>query len=229
MSLILDALRRADAERERGNVPGLHTPQPMAPAALPAGGARTSVVVLSVLAGAVFAGGVAAWWHWRQPFGAPAPGPAVVAVAPVLVPVVPPAPVPAPVVAAPVTAAPASPVVPLAVAPAPVVAPKKVEAVKALPAVPLSGSGAVPAAAPATAEPGRVPMLQDLPAAVRQQLPSLAVSGASYSADPAYRMVIVNGQVLHEGDQAGSGVLLEAIAPRIVVFKGLGQRWGQGY
>ena len=38
MSYILDALRRADAERERGNVPGLHA-QPMP--AVTAPGAHT--------------------------------------------------------------------------------------------------------------------------------------------------------------------------------------------
>ncbi len=224
MSLILDALRRADAERERGNVPGLHTPQPTVPAAVPGVGARTPALVLSVLAGAVLAGGVAAWWHWRQPGDAPA----VVAVA--VAPVAPPAPVSA-LVPAPVPVPSPSPAPAQVTAAAPVVAPKKVESVRppVAPPVPVPMPVPAPSAALASVEPARVQLLQDLPAAVRQQLPALAVSGASYSADPAYRMVIVNGQVLHEGDQAANGVLLEAIAPRQVVFKGLGQRWGQGY
>lgn len=214
MSLILDALRRADAERERGHVPGLHTPQPMAPAAVPGRGSRTPAVVVSVLAGAVAAGGFAAWWSWRQPGGAPAA--LAVAVAPAVLPAAAPlpalGPLPAPV-SAPVPApAPAAVVAPPVAAPVPVPVPKKVEVVK-----------------PPVALPARVPTLQELAPAVRQQLPSLAVSGASYSADPTYRMVIVNGQVLHEGDPAGNGVLLESIGPRLVVFKGLGVRWTQGY
>ena len=214
MSLILDALRRADAERERGNVPGVHTPQAVVPSPVPAGGARAPVVLLSVLAGAVLAGGFVAWWFWRLP----AEVPAVVAVAPVVVPAPAAAPAPAP-------AADVKPVVP-----APVVAPKKVEVVKVPPAPPPPPPPVpvpVPAAVPAV--PARVPTLQELSPAARQQLPSLSVSGASYSADPAYRMVIDNGQVLHEGDQVVNGVLLEAIAPRQVIFKGLGQRWAQGY
>lgn len=215
MSLILDALRRADAERERGNVPGLHTPQPVVSAAVPAGGARAPVVLLSVLAGAVFAGGVAAWWHWRESAGAPA----VVAVAPVAVPAPAPAPAPAAVV---------EPVVP-----APALAPKRAEVVR-LPSAPRTPApvpvpAPVPAPVPVPVTPARIPTLQELSPGARQQLPSLAVSGASYSADPAYRMVIVNGQVLHEGEQAANGVLLESIAPRQVVFKGLGLRWIQGY
>ena len=47
MSFILDALRRADAQRERGQVPGLHSQSvaPPAPAA-PAPRSRASVVAL---------------------------------------------------------------------------------------------------------------------------------------------------------------------------------------
>ena len=74
-----------------------------------------------------------------------------------------------------------------------------------------------------------MPLLQELPAEVRQRLPQLSVAGASYSANPAYRMVIVNGQVLHEGDEAAAGVVLESIAPRQVVLRSAGQRWAVAY
>ena len=42
-----------------------------------------------------------------------------------------------------------------------------------------------------------------LPEAVRAQLPVPKISGPTYSSNPAYRMAIVNGQVLQEGDLAG--------------------------
>ena len=63
MSYILDALRRADAERQRGGVPGLHA-QPAAPA--PAGADRAPRLGAVALAGAavglLLAGGAAVWW-----------------------------------------------------------------------------------------------------------------------------------------------------------------------
>jgi general secretion pathway protein B len=53
----------------------------------------------------------------------------------------------------------------------------------------------------------------DLPPAVREQLPTLQLAGVTHSTNPLYRMVIVNGQVLHEGDQAAPGLVLERIEP----------------
>lgn len=214
MSLILDALRRADAERSRGAVPGLHTPQAMAPVALPAAlpAARSrwpGLVAAFVAVGGLLALG-AAWWHGRV-LVAPV---ARVVVAPAPAPVVLPLPAPVPLPAPAVVPEPAP--APLA-APAPV---RKVEPVVPKPA---------PAVPRAVVAPAAVSLLQDLPAAVRQLLPQLTVAGASYSANPAYRMVIVNGQVLHEGDEAVSGVVLESIAPHQVVMRRQGQRWGVSY
>ena len=74
MSYILDALRRADAERQRGAVPGLHDqpallqpeadgPAPLATAARGLMWAGGGVLLAAALAGA--------WWLGR---GSPAPG-----------------------------------------------------------------------------------------------------------------------------------------------------------
>ncbi|WP_370590610.1 general secretion pathway protein GspB [Xylophilus sp. ASV27] len=71
--------------------------------------------------------------------------------------------------------------------------------------------------------------LHELPEAVRQQLPALSFSGATYSANPLYRMVIVNGQVLHEGDTAAPGVVLERIEPQQAVLRFKGYRYAVGY
>ncbi len=67
--------------------------------------------------------------------------------------------------------------------------------------------------------------LADLPEARRRELPPLAVSGAVQSPDPAARMLIVDGQVLREGDAAAPGLVLERITPRAAVFSLRGQRF----
>ena len=45
-----------------------------------------------------------------------------------------------------------------------------------------------------------------------------------YANEPANRLVIVNGQVLHEGDTAAPGVTVEQIKLRSTVFAFRGQR-----
>jgi len=86
-------------------------------------------------------------------------------------------------------------------------------------------------AAPTTpaAQQPRVGTLAELPDTVRQQLPALAISGATYSENPQYRMVIVNGQVLHEGDTAAPGVVLEKIRQKEVVLRTQGYRYAAPY
>ena len=60
MSYILDALKRADAERERGHVPGLHTHN-VPPEAAPRG-RKNGWIIGAVLALAAIAVALAAWW-----------------------------------------------------------------------------------------------------------------------------------------------------------------------
>ncbi|WP_414708832.1 general secretion pathway protein GspB, partial [Roseateles sp.] len=45
--------------------------------------------------------------------------------------------------------------------------------------------------------------------------------------DPASRLVIVNGEVLHEGARLGSDLVLEQIRPRELVLRFKGQRYRQ--
>lgn len=82
--------------------------------------------------------------------------------------------------------------------------------------------------APAARAPApAVVALRDLPDSVRAQFPALQVSGVTYSSNPLYRMAIVNGQVLHEGDTAAQDVVLELIEPERVVWKFRDQRIAQ--
>ena len=91
-----------------------------------------------------------------------------------------------------------------------------------------------PASRPATAAPAAAPApdavrRQDLPENVRQQLPALTVAGATYSENPRYRMVIINGQVVQEGDTAAPGVVLETIRQKEVVLRAQGYRFTEKY
>lgn len=147
MSYILDALRRANAdrERERGAVPSIHAP----PSALGSstldadddeGRPRWPLLAAAVM---LAAGGAVAWFVWPRADGAPAAVPA-----PLPRPVTPAAaPVPAPlqVPAAPVTAA-AAPPPAAAVAPPPAAVPMAIPASAAARPV-----GTPPAAVPAPA------------------------------------------------------------------------------
>lgn len=237
MSYILDALRRAEAERQRGAVPGLQDqPQPLsAPAAAPAADpSRAGLRALAAI-GLLAAGGAAAWWWLKPPAAAPmAP---VVAVAPAqpvvqVAPPSPPAPVaPAPVVPAAVSSAPAVAAAPATATPALVLPP-----IPAQPAEPAAEPPKKPASRPAAAAPV-APVApapdavrrQDLPENVRQQLPALTVAGATYSENPRYRMVIINGQVVQEGDTAAPGVVLETIRQKEVVLRAQGYRFTEKY
>ena len=58
--------------------------------------------------------------------------------------------------------------------------------------------------------------------------PKLAFSGAVYSSNPAQRMLIVNGQVVHEGADLGAGVVLEEIKPKAAVVRFRGGRYQVG-
>ena len=264
MSYILDALRRAEAERGRGGVPGLHSQAVPVPGAAPVAERTAASPWLMASAGvAVAAVAVAGtWWVMQRP----APAPVVVAAAPAPAPAaVPAAPQPAPVAIAPAPAveapapeprpaekrsaappprekaAPPAPATRGAEPPAPP-ARSRAEPTRDLARDPARdvardpARGVVPprapepaavAAAPApTTATGTVFAQGDLPEAVRAQLPSLKISGVTYSANPAYRMAIVNGQVLHEGDPAGPGLLLEKIEPGRTIWSFKGYRYG---
>jgi len=209
MSYILDALKRADAERERGSVPGLHT-QPAVPADdedTPGGLKPWMWMALGV---SLALGGTLAWRLFTAGPAqeAPAPAPVVAQVPPpVAAPVPPPvpAPVPAPV---PVPAAVPAPVMPAPVpAPAPRPAPPRVTA--------------PPPAAPES----RVYTHSQLPEDIRRELPTLAVGGSIYSENPASRFLIINGQVLHEGDRINADLSLEQIKLKAAVLRYKGYRY----
>jgi general secretion pathway protein B len=225
MSYILDALRRADSERERGRVPGLHA-QPGGSAAddddMPDGrGGMRWGFVASLLGLALIV--VFAWLA----FGRDKPIEVIVSAPP------PPQPVPAPVPPAPaaMVAAPAPSVEPVAATPASATtttagATLAAEKPQRKPA-PTRREPARPAT-PAVDETPAVPM-NELPDAVRRELPALSIGGASYSASRANRMLIVNGQLYHEGDILAPNLRLEQIRLKSAVLRYKNYRYSVGY
>lgn len=234
MSYILDALKRADADRERGVVPGLHSqPSTPAPAATPthAPSLWPRWAVLGLCALLLLA--AVLWWFTRT--APPAPAQVQVA-APQAAPPPPqrPAPTaspmdtPPPATAVPVPAPPLlrpdPPVATIATAPA-VTAPARA-----------TDSATVGRAQPKPAQPqdaeasdAGVRRFADLSPEQRAQLPQLNVNGASYSANPAHRMLIVNGAVLHEGQDVAPGLTLERIGLHQAVIRQGGLRFSIAY
>ena len=69
----------------------------------------------------------------------------------------------------------------------------------------------------------------DLSPEQRAQLPQLSVNGASYSANPAHRMLIVNGAVVHEGQDIAPGLTLERIGLHQAVIRQGSLRFSVAY
>jgi general secretion pathway protein B len=266
MSLILDALKRADAQRERSATPGVLT-QPAA-VLMPQGAGhsgrlqpRTWLIGLGLL---LLTGATLVAWQWRgaterapittaavvapatQAAALPQP-PSVPSVGQVTAPVAAPvaSPSPSPLNMAPETSAaphnrnlgtPATSAVPYARTPvlsATPTAPESSTKTVATRAIPAGTTGVIgtpkptePSAA-VSAAPGQPPALDlaQLPANIRQQLPALTVSGSTYSSNPAHRMLIINGQVLREGDAVSEGQTLEQIRQNAAVLNFKGSRY----
>jgi len=197
MSYILEALRRAEAERdrERGAVPGLHAQPAGAPAApVTRAWSRAGLMLLTGLVLGV-AGAVLLLGLYR-----PTPLPAAVDLPP------------------PVLAAPASIEVPRALEPPPltvVSAPPRLDAATPAP-TPVAASASAPAPPPTRPPPLA---LASLPAELKSSWPALAISGAIYSDSPANRFIMVAGQVVREGEAAAPGVVVERIGPRSAVMR----------
>ena len=207
MSYILDALKRADAERTRGAVPGLHA-QPWPNAASPALAGASNRLWMLLAVAVVLISIAVTLWLWR----APAPPVSV----PALVPV-----------AAPAKPAPTTPVA-KALPAAPQAAPaSKANAVTQPDTVAhATGKTSAPTAtATSSPAPAPVPLLSELPEATRGQIPPLTITSTVYSDNPALRLLLVNNQVLPQGSTVAAGVTLEEIRPRSSTFSFRGTRF----
>lgn len=239
MSYILDALRRADLERERGAVPGLNAQ----PTALPAFGpeaSRSARPWVWVLVGAlVLLLAALAWYAFGR--GAPSlPAQPTLAANPPP----PPGAAPSPTSPLPTPASPTPAAVPTAASPstpparAPAVLPERhARSASKTPRAPVRSDRkaaadkraerpAVAAADPDDGASGGLVYTRDqLPESIRSELPVLSIGGASYSKNPASRMLIINGQVFHEGDTLGPSLTLKQIQLKAAVLEYKGYRY----
>ncbi|MCY7314794.1 MAG: general secretion pathway protein GspB, partial [Rubrivivax sp.] len=89
------------------------------------------------------------------------------------------------------------------------------------PAGATAGAGASPAQPPATggATATRPIPLAQLPEPQRRELPPLALGGSVWSDNAPSRFVILDGQVLREGDSIAPGLVLERIQRKSVLLR----------
>lgn len=203
MSYILDALRRADAERERGAVPGIHSqPMPAESRQMKAPAPARPWLWIGLGLGVGLTAALAAFVATREaPAGS---GGLSVAVAPAAV-----------AASDAATAVAAVPERPQAVAPpAPIPLPKSAMA------TPAAGHAAPIA---------RIYARDELPEAVRGQLPPLVIGGAMYSSNPANRSLIIDGRVVREGEQIAPDLSLERIKLKAAVLKFRGYLFEVGF
>lgn len=218
MSYILDALKRAESERERGSIPGLHTQQvlPGAPGTAAASAGQAYLLpamgIVVVILGAIGLYLFAPVSLRLNVHGPQAAAPATT-------------PLPAPQISA-LTAVPDSVRVPEA-ASTPPAEPgssgrKAADTAETRAAARRARDDAPPV--PKAPEP-RIYSVAELPDTVRLELPRLVVGGSSYSTNPALRMLMINGQMYQEKDQPAPNLQLEQIRQGSAVLKYKGYRY----
>lgn len=237
MSYILDALRRADAERDRGAVPTLN-----APAWTPATSRthrRWWAGSLAIVLAAVLATLALLQWQGRfatersqaqapsasgavastsfaatasaaltTPAAAPAAPAPPQASAPVLRHVPPLPPTEGPKPGAAAAATPG------AIAPNPTAASAAMGAATAS-----AGNSAAAAPKASPSGPSRVGSVAELPEPQRSAVGRLSFGGGVHSVDRAQSFVLLGGQILREGEAVAGGITLERILPRSVLLR----------
>ena len=221
MSLILEALRKSEAERRRGQAPDVAMELPPTAVARPRALASWLLPVLVVAGLLVLAG----WWIRHEPAETAPPetaieatqtAPAFVDPVPAAMPRIEPKPVTpvvantsTPAIAAPVAAPPAKPTPASTAAPAPDVAATRPAPVQPMPTAPVPTRPLLP---PASAISNDTSML-----------PPIKLSMHMWDDVPARRFVIINGQRMAEGEHYG-GITVIAIERNGVVVEGNGNR-----
>jgi general secretion pathway protein B len=216
MSYILEALKKAQAERQLGSAPTIHAPQPAHVAPAHAAASRKSLLI-GVAAGVLVAAAAAVAWRHQAPTPvstlarASAPAEAPVAQAPVNV-----------------AAQPTPPAVPPAPAHADARATRTTPA-EARPAAHPRAAEPAPVAAPPAPVVENVRTLADLPEAVQREVPKVAFGGYIYSPNPADRLLLIDKTLRHEGEEVAPGLVLEKLLPTTAVMNYRGNRYRVAY
>jgi len=223
MSYILEALKKAQAERQLGSAPTIHALPIQAPAAVQPASSR-----LPMLAGAGVAlvgAGALAVYALREPAPvrlAATPAPVSAAAAPVApaVPVSPPAPPPVLVQAPPVpppVAVQAKPAPARAAPPPKPVVAKAPEPVRQEPP---------PPAAPVEEH---LPTLRELPEAIQREVPRVTFGGYIYAKNPADSLLLVDKSLRREGEEVAAGLVLEKLQSKSAIMNYRGTRYRVPY
>jgi general secretion pathway protein B len=219
MSYILEALKKAQAERQLGSSPTLHAPTLQTAEQRPA--ARFSMPLLAAVVGMAAVIGVLLVLVWRPSGQVAATTP--VATAPT---VTPPAPQSQPAQASPVQTAPT----PL---PAPVADLPQSVANLARATSPSAAPAAAAVAAPAAAKPAvseePVVNLRELPEPIQRSIPPVTVGGYIYSKNSADSLLLVGKVLRREGEEVAPGLILEKLQPKEAIFNYKGYRYRVPY
>ncbi|MGF6274752.1 general secretion pathway protein B [Massilia sp. UYP11] len=240
MSYILEALKKAQAERQLGNAPTIHAPPPMYAAPDRAQGGNRRHLVIGLGLGVLVAAAALLWVRHggeqpvrlaAAPVAVPAPVSAPApASAPDPAPAPTAAPAPAPRAAAPVAAKPAQT---RGVAEAPASSTRAAPARKASEPAPEPASTPAPTPAPvAAAVPAgddNLRTLQQLPEAVRREIPQLSFGGYIYSPTPGESLLLVDKMLRREGEEVAPGLVLERLMPKAAVMNYRGTRYRVAY
>ena len=84
-----------------------------------------------------------------------------------------------------------------------------------------------PPTAPATEAP--IATLRELPEQIQREIPALTIGGYIYSASKADRSVLINKRLLREGDEVAPGLTLEQMSQSGMVLNYKGYRYRAGY
>lgn len=244
MSYILEALKKAQAERQLGSAPTLHA---VAVGAAPRDAAGTqrrpawlmpAAVVLVLVLVLMLALTVLAW-RMQAPTAKPAASPVAVAasallaaqpVAPSVTPASEPAqvaalvPAPRPVATRAPAPIAASVTAPVAASVAASVAAHVAAHVARAP--PVAAASVAAAAAP---EEEKLQSLRELPEAIQRALPPLTFGGYMYSKNPADRLLLIDKTLRHEGEEVAPGLVLEKLLPKAAVMNYKGYRYRVPY
>lgn len=201
MSYLLDALRKAEQERNLGQPPDLRALPP--PSAERRGSRWPWIVGVAVLL--IANGALAGWLLWPR---TPAPQIAAPAM---------PAPPMNPVVSAP-SPSPAP-------SPAPTLAPVKAAPAPPPPVVTETAVAPDPPPPPVTVETSLPPPLFAMPAGFRQALPQLNLDVHVFSPEPQRRFVMINAVQYRIGDNLREGPQVQDIVNQGAILTFLGQRF----
>lgn len=236
MSYILEALKKAEAERQLGSAPTIHA-APALPSA-PDGAAGNRKPLLIGLGAGVLLASAAAFVAWRHQAAPAVPAVSTASVAargaaqlgappPETAPALPGAAEPAPVAPPAATLASRAPA---REAPPRVSGAARPDAPAAMPAHDAPAHGAAGSAMPtASSADDNVRPLAELPESVQREVPRVAFGGYIYSPNPADRLLLVDKTLRHEGEEVAPGLVLEKLLPKAAVMNYRGYRYRVGY